>query len=138
MNTEWSPEREMLPCPACRGELTCWTSQQENQNWNLICFFFCSFSLFHYSLKLMLHEMNQLSTKKCANLQEQCGRSSAPSPTVLNSVFLLLLASIFPSLTTNLSILCGHFLRISKLYLLFSSHSTKTFIKALILILFIN
>lgn len=51
----------------------------------------------------MLHEMNQLSTKKCANLQEQCGRSSAPSPTVLNSVFLLLLASIFPSLTTNLS-----------------------------------
>lgn len=28
-----------LPCPACRGELTCWTSQQ-NQGWNLICFFF--------------------------------------------------------------------------------------------------
>lgn len=85
---------------------------------------------------MMLHEVNQLSSKKCANLQ--CGSSSAPNPTFLNSTFLLFLASIFPYLTTNLSILYDHFLHISKTYLLFSSHSTKIFIQVLILTFFFN
>lgn len=89
-------------------------------------FFFLSFSLFHYSLKMMLHEVNQLSTKKCANLQcgsssvPKCGSSSVPKSIFLNSTFLLFLASILSSLTTNLPILYEHFLRIPKIYLLFS------------------
>lgn len=57
----------------------------------------------------------------------------------LNFIFLLFLVSISSSLTTNLLILYDHFLRISKIHPLFSSHFTKIFIQALILVyLFIN
>lgn len=48
----------------------------------------------------MLHEVNQLSTKKCANLQcgsssvPKCGSYSIPKSIFLNSTFLLFLASI--------------------------------------------
>lgn len=94
---------------------------------DLLFLFFLSFSfsLFHKSWKMKLHEMNELSTKKCAKCANlQCGSSSALNPPLLNSTFLLFLASISSSLTTKLSILYDHFLHISKIYLLFSSHST--------------
>lgn len=126
-------KREVLPCPVYRGEHICWSimaSQHEIQGWNQTSAYVSAH--FHYGLKMMLHEMNQLSTARCANVHKQCGNSSVPFEFPWISFFCYFWIPLLPPLTTNL--LYNHFPHLSKIHQVFSSHSTKTFIQALILL----
>lgn len=73
----------MLPCPACRGELTCWTSQQENQNWNLICFFF--FAHFHYFITVWNWCFMKWTSSAQRNVQISKNNVADPLPPALLS-----------------------------------------------------
>lgn len=109
MNAEQSP-REMLPYPVYRGEHICWSimaSQHKNQGWNQPFAYISAH--FHYDSKMMLYEMNQLSTTRCANVPKQCGNSSVPYEFPWISFSCYFWIPFLPSLTTNLLILYDHF-----------------------------
>lgn len=128
VNEYWTePLERDAAMPSPQQEHTCWSwtahsdphGKSEGEPAPEVDFY--SFSWFHYSLKVMLHRTNQLSTKKCENLHQQ---QVFPR----NSVFSCF---IHLSLETYSYVPYDHFLHTFKIHPLFSSHSAMIFIQVL-------
>lgn len=79
-------EREVLPCPACRRELTCWTSRRTRAGiWSLICCFFFFFFLSHFHYFTTVWKWCFMKWTSSAARNVQISSVAAPLPPTLLS-----------------------------------------------------